>query len=238
MKEGPYTWIFDLDGTITNHPANFADMIDHAFEKFGVRVDLEPGLSRRIVQTVQEKAAGHESTLGYFKALNYSLKHVAGIGGFFKRLKFILKFSKIFPEHLHLAEMYDGIVETFELLKRRGDQVAILTNGSEWETENTLSRHWHLLEPLVDLVVTRDLAGKIKPDPAGILHIVSELGASPRRTMMVGDSWHDIRAAKNAGVRSVALLCGYGTRESLEREEPEFLLDDVASIPRILDSLA
>jgi phosphoglycolate phosphatase len=47
-----------------------------------------------------------------------------------------------------------------------------------------------------------------KPDPLMINEIVAELGSNKRRTLMVGDSTHDLQMAMNAGVASIGLTCG------------------------------
>ncbi len=230
-----WVWIFDLDGTITDHPSNFARMIASAFDRYNI--PYESNIPSRLVRTIQQQAAGKESTLGYLKAINYALKHVGGVTSFWKRAKFIYQFSKIFHAELYLAEMYTGVPEVFHVIKNQGDQIAIVTNGSRKETHNTLSRHWDHLDTLVDLVVTRDELNAVKPNPEGILLVLGKLVIPPERAVMVGDSWHDIRAAKAAGTKSVALLCGYGLRENLEPEKPTFLVDSVMEIAGIIDQL-
>ncbi len=48
-----------------------------------------------------------------------------------------------------------------------------------------------------------------KPDPEPIRKAMHHLGALAEHTWMVGDTCLDIHAAKNAGIRSIALSCGY-----------------------------
>jgi len=49
----------------------------------------------------------------------------------------------------------------------------------------------------------------------------------------VGDLPHDIDCAKNAGVNSIALLSGHGTRKGLEKSSPTYLLPDIKNLLEI-----
>jgi phosphoglycolate phosphatase len=62
-----------------------------------------------------------------------------------------------------------------------------------------------------DCVVTSDLAGARKPDPAVFLHACRELGVTPAQAVVIGDSDNDGDAARAAGCRF--LLVPYGYRE-------------------------
>jgi phosphoglycolate phosphatase len=50
--------------------------------------------------------------------------------------------------------------------------------------------------------------------------IVAELGVSKQRTLMVGDSVHDLQMALNAQVASVAVACGAHSAETLKQYQP------------------
>lgn len=231
----PWLFIFDLDGTLTDHARNFAQSIRVAFEARDI--SYAPEIPDRLVRAVQRRVAGKESTVAYFKAFNHACKHVAGIRGLWRRIRFILQFSKIFHARLSRVEMFPGVVPVLRDLVARGHRLAILTSGSRRETTNTLSRHWETLAPLVDLLVTRDDVPAVKPDPAGIRHVMTTVGIPPGRTVMVGDTWQDVAAARNAGVRVVALSCGYGVAADFADPAPDFLLESVADLPAHVDAL-
>jgi phosphoglycolate phosphatase len=55
-----------------------------------------------------------------------------------------------------------------------------------------------------------DSFAKKKPDPAGALSILAELGVTPEEAAMVGDSDVDIQTARNSGMRAVAVTYGFG----------------------------
>lgn len=54
-----------------------------------------------------------------------------------------------------------------------------------------------------------------KPDPGMIIAYATNVGVPLREVAMVGDSLHDMRAARAAGARAIAVTTGYATREEL-----------------------
>ena len=54
-----------------------------------------------------------------------------------------------------------------------------------------------------------------KPAPGQLVAFAEETGHDPAHTLMVGDSTHDLLAAKAAGMRGVAVLTGVATANDL-----------------------
>jgi phosphoglycolate phosphatase-like HAD superfamily hydrolase len=55
--------------------------------------------------------------------------------------------------------------------------------------------------------------------------LAAQPGVARERVTMVGDGVSDVRAAKAAGVRSVAVTWGYHSRARLEREAPDHIVE-------------
>ncbi len=70
-----------------------------------------------------------------------------------------------------------------------------------------------------------------KPNPAMLESLMEELGARPERTLMIGDTAHDLQMAANAGVAGLGVLAGSHTREELERAPHRVLLGGVSDLP-------
>ena len=73
-----------------------------------------------------------------------------------------------------------------------------------------------------------------KPDPAGLLRLLAELGVPPRETLMVGDSANDIRTGRAAGVRTVGVSYGFDP-EGVKAEQPDALVADLRELSGLLD---
>jgi len=73
-----------------------------------------------------------------------------------------------------------------------------------------------------------------KPHPEMLLAIMDELGVAAERTLMIGDTTHDLQMARNAGVAAVAVSYGAHTREALEGEHPIGLFENLEDLGKWL----
>lgn len=64
--------------------------------------------------------------------------------------------------------------------------------------------------------------------------ILNELNFDPKQSVYVGDTPFDIRAGKNAGMKTVALCSGFTKKEILEKENADYLFEDIAGMKGIL----
>jgi phosphoglycolate phosphatase len=62
-----------------------------------------------------------------------------------------------------------------------------------------------------------------KPHPQMLLELMREFGVDPERTLMIGDTTHDLQLAANAGTASVGVSFGAHDHESFEPFEPLFV---------------
>src|SRR5262249_15115185 len=83
------------------------------------------------------------------------------------------------------------------------------------------------------IVAGGDLPEK-KQAPAPLLLLVKSLRATPEGTVMVGDGPQDIECAQRAGVRSVAVDSGFGSRERLVAARPDVMLRSLAELPDVI----
>jgi phosphoglycolate phosphatase len=64
-----------------------------------------------------------------------------------------------------------------------------------------------------------------KPEPDVILACLKVFGAEPRDCLFIGDSPTDMEAGRRAGVKTCAVLWGYGRREDMARWEPDYWVE-------------
>ncbi|MEN8243640.1 MAG: HAD-IA family hydrolase [Thermodesulfobacteriota bacterium] len=62
----------------------------------------------------------------------------------------------------------------------------------------------------------------------------AQFGADPARTCMIGDSVSDIQYAKKAGVQSIAVTWGWQSRDALEGEKPDYIVEEVSELAALL----
>jgi HAD superfamily hydrolase (TIGR01549 family) len=73
-----------------------------------------------------------------------------------------------------------------------------------------------------------------KPWPDPVLWCAERIGVPAENCLMIGDTTVDIRAGKAAGAQSVGVLSGFGDQKELTRAGADLIVDDVASLTRIL----
>jgi pyrophosphatase PpaX len=116
------------------------------------------------------------------------------------------------------------MTEVLTRLKDEGRRLGVVT-AKRQETVK-LAFSYLPLEQFFDVVVGSDDTERHKPDPEPLEHALSLLGAEKDDAVYVGDSPFDIRAAKGAGMHSIAVTWGgIHPRERLEAEAPDAVVE-------------
>jgi len=74
-----------------------------------------------------------------------------------------------------------------------------------------------------------------KPSPEALIKCAKQFDFQMCECVVVGDSIVDIKAGKNAGAKTVAVLSGIFSREELESEKPDLILESVNKLPDFLE---
>jgi phosphoglycolate phosphatase len=120
----------------------------------------------------------------------------------------------------HEIVLFDGTREMLQSLKARNHWLAVATGKSRPGLDEALDSAQ--LRPLFDSTRTADETAS-KPDPTMLLELMSELGAEAQRTLMIGDTTHDLQLAANAGVACVGVSYGAHPSEDFHRHSPLFV---------------
>lgn len=118
-----------------------------------------------------------------------------------------------------LTKAYPGIVEALAALP--GRKSTATTKGTP--TTRAVLELFGIL-PYFDHVQGTD-GFPAKPEPDVILTSLRVFGASAQDCLLVGDSAADMEAGRRAGVRTCAVLWGYGRREDLAKWEPDYWIE-------------
>ncbi|ACU38413.1 HAD family hydrolase [Actinosynnema mirum] len=117
----------------------------------------------------------------------------------------------------HLVRPVPGMVELAHALHAAGVPVAVATNKSQNRAKAVLE---HVgLSPILGALLTCGQA-RPKPDPQMLTAACELLGVGPERAVMVGDTVTDVRAARAAGMRAIAVTWGMGTPQDLAAQQP------------------
>lgn len=128
----------------------------------------------------------------------------------------------------HQPRLFPGVPELLENLQREGYLLGLATakgrKGLSRDLEATGMGEYFLATRTVD-------EARSKPDPQMILDIADELGVTSDRTLMVGDTIHDLEMAHNARAAAVAVCSGSESRTNLEEARPLVCLDRATELP-------
>lgn len=117
---------------------------------------------------------------------------------------------------------------TFERLAGLGFSMGIVTN----DAEDAARAHAAQLgiDDFLGCVVGYDSGFGAKPGPGSVLGACDLLGVAPGQAVMVGDSLHDMLAARSAGAQALAVLTGTAVKAELAPYS-DAVLPDVTHVP-------
>ena len=116
--------------------------------------------------------------------------------------------------------LFDGVLPMLEALKARGHRLAVATGKSRRGLNEVLATV--ALRDLFDDSRTADETSG-KPHPRMLLELMEALDVTPERTLMIGDTTHDLQLAINAGCASVGVSYGAHEPSSFESLNPLFV---------------
>ncbi len=192
--------VFDWDGTLMDSAAAIVAAIRAACR------DLD------LPEPCEERAR-YVIGLGLGEALRHAVPELSGAD--YPRM--IERYRHhYFAKDQDLA-LFPGVAGMLERLSRQGRMLAVATGKSRAGLNRALDRSG--LRARFHGTRCADECFS-KPHPAMLEELMDELGASPRRTLMVGDTTHDLQMAKNAGVSGLAVSFGAHPAAALEAEGP------------------
>jgi phosphoglycolate phosphatase len=198
--------IFDLDGTLIDSKRDLIHSVNAMLGEMGCAQLDEETISGYI---------GHGAPLLVSRALGSNARE----DDLRRALQFFLAY---YEEHkLDTTCAYPGVADSLAELSRKKVPMAVLTN-------KPVKISVRILEALGLAAYFRVIYGgnsfeSKKPDPRGANTIVSEFGASPRETMLIGDSEVDVQTARNARMIAVAVNYGFGVHDRTQHPADLYL---------------
>ncbi len=134
--------------------------------------------------------------------------------------------------HDEYVKCYPEVPETLHELADRGMPMGVVTSKSRLVAERGLAITG--LAEMFDAVITCDDTERHKPDPEPLLSCARALGVDLRYCVYVGDSPHDVRAARAGGAVPVAVTWGVSSAADLRAEGPVAVIDRMGQLPEVL----
>jgi len=125
------------------------------------------------------------------------------------------------------------LIPLLQSLKARGLHLGIATNDTEIPARAHLAAAG--IEHMFDFIAGFNSGYGGKPAPGQLIAFAQATGVMPSACAMVGDSLHDLHAARAAGMVAVGVLTGLAGRDELA-PAADVVLDSIADLPAWLDS--
>jgi phosphoglycolate phosphatase len=120
----------------------------------------------------------------------------------------------------HELVLFDGTLPMLQALKARNHLLAVATGKNRRGLDDALAHSQ--LHGMFDATRTADeTAGK--PHPLMLQQLMAQLGVPPERTLMIGDTTHDLMLARNAGTARVGVSFGAHDHEAFAEHGPLFV---------------
>jgi phosphoglycolate phosphatase len=208
--------IFDLDGTLIDSKTDLVLSVNAMREQMGL-TQLETavvvsyvgaGIATLIRRALGEGASDDETARASTIFLDYYARHL-----------------------LDNTVPYPGVRQALDEL--RDQKMAVLTNkridfSREILEGLGLARHFSWIYGDTSF-------SEKKPNPVGVLRLMSDTGTPARQTLIVGDSDTDVLTGRNAGIWTCGVTYGFGAR-TLKTVPPDLVLNDLRDLPPLLNS--
>lgn len=196
--------VFDWDGTLIDSTGLIVRAIQAACADLGLDV---PGRER----------AAHVIGLGLFDAMREIAPQLAES----ECRALAERYRHHYFSRDHELVLFEGAQEVLEWIKAQGYLLAVATGKARAGLSRALDSTG--LARLFDATRCADESFS-KPHPAMLLELMDELATDPVRTLMVGDTTHDLLMARNAGVPALAMSYGAHSVEELNTVSPLAML--------------
>jgi phosphoglycolate phosphatase len=220
LPSGLQAAIIDLDGTMVDTLGDFAAALNQMLRDLACR-----GIDATAIEQMVGKGSEH--------LIRSVLAHVNADASLYERAwqSYQTHYLAINGQH---SAVYAGVAEGLNALKAAGLRLACLTNKPANFARPLLAAKG--LDGYFDFVFGGDAFERKKPDPLPLLKTCEALGASPARTLMVGDSSNDARAARAAGCPVILVPYGYNHGEPVRGVDADGFADSLADVAAMIKS--
>lgn len=183
--------VFDWDGTLSDSTALIVNSLQAAALDVG---GIKPST----------QAALYVIGMGLRQALGHLVPHIPEE----KYAEMAARYRYHYALHQHDINLFSGVLEMLHELKSQHYWLAIATGKSRRGLNEALA--YAELKDLFDASRTADETLS-KPHPLMLEELIREFAVSPERTLMIGDTTHDLEMAHHAGCASLGV--SYGAHE-------------------------
>jgi phosphoglycolate phosphatase len=212
--------IFDMDGTLIDSVALIVETVTDAFNAINEPVPPETairaisGITAREAMGILAPAATPERVEKILDSYRTHYRERAGVAR---------------------EPMFAGALDVLDRLQEQPDTILAVATGKGYNSAVTLLGRHNILERFHSVETPDHNRGK--PDPQMIETAMEKAGASRTQTVMVGDTVHDMRMAKAAGVKAIGVAWGYHSVFELNQAGADVIVESFEGLETAIDEV-
>lgn len=212
--------LWDFDGTIANTGRDVWNSIRYAAQKCGGKIS--------------EEFMKDNSNLG--KPIEEIYQQIHPNPGNTRLQEFDTWITKHYRQISQYEEtyMYAGILEILNETRKKNIKNYIITMKPQKALERILEiKKW---QDLFDGWLSPDsLLGEEKSKSELITYIINKMPYEKSQFIYIGDTWSDVVASHNNGIKCIGVCYGDGDTDKLKKYNPEYLINSVGQIKKIIE---
>lgn len=206
--------VFDFDGTLCDTGVGVKKSAKYALDAFGIKApeweELDFFIGPPLLVTFQERF--NQSVTDAEKLVKKYRERYTNIG-------------------LYESEFYNGIPQLIKDLKSQGFKLGIASSKPINYIEELLIKAD--LQTYFDYISAVSFNADCESKQSILERCLNELGVEPNDAIMVGDRFYDMDGARGAGVDSVGVLWGFGSKFELIESGATYVVDKIQDIESI-----
>ena len=208
--------LFDLDGTLTDSKEGIINSFKYTLNHYGLEAP-EDGFEKFIgpaLRDIFKMYCGFDDARAEEATAKYRERY-STVGMFENKL-------------------YPGVIEMLKTLHERNVKIALATSKTALYADKILT-HFGIRD-YFSFVSGSEMDGRRSGKKELIEYALENLGAlnAKNQAVMIGDREYDIIGAAQAGISSIGVTYGYGSREELLQAGADILTDRADLIPGII----
>ena len=203
--------LFDFDGTIADSFEEVLKIFNELSKKYNLK------------KFKDDKSLQNYSTGQLIKMMNIP---------FFKIPFLLFETKRMMKSRLDRIKMFEGVTTTLKTLKEKDVRIGILSSNNGENIRTFLSKNdLNVFEFIYSGSGLFDKSRHMKK-------ICRKHKINPGDMVYVGDEVRDIIAARKAGIKIISVTYGYNTKDVLQENNPDYLIDNIRDIIDIIDIIS
>lgn len=212
--------VFDLDGTLINSEALIIETVRESFAAVGQAIPSDAairsisGITAREAMGILAPGVDEDSIDAILNSYRTHYQQRAGLAR---------------------EPLFDGALAALDRLQAQPETILAVATGKGHAGAITLLERHDIIDRFNSIQTPAHNRGK--PDPQMIETAMERAGIGREATVMIGDTSHDMKMARAAGVKALGVAWGYHTVPELEAAGAHIVIDRMDDLVDTIDKL-